>query len=65
MKNLSQIWFEKRMKDQDWESGLPPKSEMIVEGSISVHCFPDGSEILKGHGCHWTREEYDSIEDCI
>ena len=59
--NQAERWFNKAQRTKNWESGLPRKTGTLEEGTVTVHEFPDGSEILSGHGTVWTREEYESL----
>ena len=61
--DMASQWFSEAMKTNNFINGLPEVSgtEPGTEGTVTVHTFPDGSEILDGHGTCWTREEYQSL----
>ena len=60
-KNQAEKWFKEAERTGNWDSGFPEKTGTLEEGTVTVHEFSDGSEILSGHGTVWTREEYESL----
>ena len=60
-KNQAEKWFKEAERTGNWDSGFPEKTGTLEEGTVTVHEFSDGSEILMGHGTVWTREEYESL----
>lgn len=58
---LANKWMKEAMFNNNFETNLPQADSTEFEGTVSIHTFEDGSEILSGHGCHWTREEFEEL----
>ena len=55
---LADKWYQNAHQSQEWGKGLPEVTDMLMEGTVSVHTFADGSRILAGHDTHWTDTEW-------